>query len=69
MTLPGMDWLRRQLAGVDDVLGGHQNNLANPVALGAGFSMSAIFVALWLLALPLFSLCALGQFIARRIAR
>ncbi len=51
MTLPGFDWLQRQLAGVDEVAGGYQNKMGNPMVGGAGSSMSCLYVIMWLLAL------------------
>jgi hypothetical protein len=67
--LPGYRWLRRQLSGVDEVAGGYQNKMGNPMTGGAGFQMSAIFVLLWLLMLLPLSAWAMGRYLVSRLRR
>ena len=66
MTLPGFNWLKRQLSGVDEVAGGYQTKMGDPMTSGAGCAMSLIFIIVWLVALVPLSLWALGRFLFRK---
>jgi len=66
MGLPGSDWRNRQLAGIDEVAGGYQNKMANPVTGGAGFAMSVVVVTLWLLSLVPLCLWSIAKRLLRR---
>ena len=66
MALPAFEWLRRQLGGVDQVSGGWKAKTKHPVMAGSGFLMSALFVAMWLLALVPLGLWAGGKRLRQR---
>ena len=51
MNLPGTAWLQDRLDTAQAVGGGYERNMGSPVLAGAAFAMSALFVAVWLLAL------------------
>lgn len=69
MKLPGIDWLRRNLAGVDVVSGGYHAKMGHPVEGGAGFQMSACFVVMWLVALVPLSVVAISRWLVRKARR
>lgn len=66
MDVPGLDWLKDKLSRTDEISGGYQAKMGHPVARGAGFAMSAVYVLAWLVALIPLCLWRLGRWAFRR---
>ena len=69
MGAPGFAWLKEKLRQTDEISGGYPGHMGHPVAGGAGFAMSAVYVLAWLLALIPLCLWRLGRWASRRTSR